>query len=203
MACMYAVQVSFVEIYNESIQDLLNPQQQSSNSSSNLLALRLNNLNNIGNCTTSSSNNNNGNGSSTPRSVSSSDGAGSSVYAGSVASDGGSASGSSGGAVSIRETSKGEIVLEGVSEVLVSTMDELAVLLEQGNTVRATAAHKLNQHSSRSHAILTLALEQRARASAAKQLSAESRYLRSKLHLVDLAGSERSKETGTTGEQQT
>lgn len=190
LGCM---QVSFVEIYNESIQDLLNPQQQPGTSSSNLLALRLNNLNNQGN--NGSSNNN---GSSTPRSVSSSEGAGSSIFASSVASDGGGGS-SSGGAINIRETSKGEIVLEGISEVLVHTMDELAVLLEQGNAVRATAAHKLNQHSSRSHAILTLTLEQRARPSAAKQLPAECRYLRSKLHLGDLAGSERAKETGTTG----
>ena len=59
--------------------------------------------------------------------------------------------------------------------------------------------HRLNQQSSRSHAILTLTLQQRAHASTAKSLPAELRCLCSKLHLVDLAGSERAKETGTTG----
>lgn len=190
------MQVSFVEIYNEAIQDLLNPQQQQppgpGGSSSNLLALRLNNLRDLGN------NSGNKDGSRSPGSVASSEGAGSSVFAGSVASDG--AGSNAGSSISIRESSKGEITLEGVSEIVVHSMDEVALLLEQGNAVRATAAHKLNQNSSRSHAILTLALEQRALASAAKQLPADLRCLRSKLHLVDLAGSERAKETGTTGE---
>lgn len=58
---------------------------------------------------------------------------------------------------------------------------------------------RLNQQSSRSHAILTLTLQQRAHASTARSLPQELRCLASKLHLVDLAGSERAKETGTTG----
>lgn len=64
--------------------------------------------------------------------------------------------------------------------------------------LHCTAA-RLNQQSSRSHAILTLTLQQRAHASTAARLPQELRCLASKLHLVDLAGSERAKETGTTG----
>jgi len=58
---------------------------------------------------------------------------------------------------------------------------------------------RLNQQSSRSHAILSLTLQQRAHGTTARTLPAELRCLYSKLHLVDLAGSERAKETGTTG----
>lgn len=60
---------------------------------------------------------------------------------------------------------------------------------------------RLNQESSRSHAILMLSLEQRAlpAAAASGSVPRELQYLRSKLHLVDLAGSERAKDTGTTG----
>ena len=56
--------------------------------------------------------------------------------------------------------------------------------LEEGNSVRATAAHNLNESSSRSHAMFTLHMELR-------RLPGTERghkYLRCKLHLVDLAG---------------
>lgn len=66
-------------------------------------------------------------------------------------------------------------------------MAEVARLLEAGNLHRAVAAHNLNEHSSRSHAICTLHLEQRRR-SAAPAARDAPRFLRAKLHLVDLAG---------------
>lgn len=77
-----------------------------------------------------------------------------------------------------------------------------ALLLQgvQTTTYVCAALHcRLNQQSSRSHAILTLTLQQRAHAATAASLPQELRCLASKLHLVDLAGSERAKETGTTG----
>ena len=43
------------------------------------------------------------------------------------------------------------------------SMDEVARLLEAGNMHRAVAAHNLNEHSSRSHAICTVQMEQRLR----------------------------------------
>ena len=67
------------------------------------------------------------------------------------------------------------------------SMDEAARLLEAGNMHRAVAAHNLNEHSSRSHAICTVQMEQRLRPGAAAGPEAQ-RFLRSKLHLVDLAG---------------
>lgn len=58
----------------------------------------------------------------------------------------------------------------------------------------------MNLESSRSHAVVTLIMEQRAKPAAAKLLPKEFLFLRSKMHLVDLAGSERVKDTGATGE---
>lgn len=57
----------------------------------------------------------------------------------------------------------------------------------------------MNSESSRSHAIVTLVMEQRVKASLVYTIPADLRFLRSKLHLVDLAGSERIKDTGSTG----
>lgn len=43
-------------------------------------------------------------------------------------------------------------------------------MLERGSAARTTAAHKMNSESSRSHAIVTLTLEQHARRDAAGSL---------------------------------
>ena len=58
---------------------------------------------------------------------------------------------------------------------------------------------RMNSESSRSHAIVSLTLEQRAKLSIAKRIPEDLRFLRSKLHLVDLAGSERAKGTQASG----
>ena len=58
---------------------------------------------------------------------------------------------------------------------------------------------RMNEQSSRSHALVTLYLEQRVKLSKASSISKDLRFLRGKLQLVDLAGSERQKETGATG----
>lgn len=67
--------------------------------------------------------------------------------------------------------------------------------LFEGEINRTYAAHELNSHSSRSHAILTLHIESRSRVESTEKIVC------SKLHLVDLAGSERTKKTGTAGSQ--
>ena len=63
-------------------------------------------------------------------------------------------------------------------------MAEVGQALEEGNALRATATHNLNEASSRSHALFTLHMELRKRPDAAQG----HKYLRCKLHLVDLAG---------------
>ena len=64
----------------------------------------------------------------------------------------------------------------------VRSRDELHALLAQGHAARTVGCTRLNERSSRSHAVITLALESRE--------GGASRARRGKLHLVDLAGSE-------------
>jgi hypothetical protein len=84
--------------------------------------------------------------------------------------------GGGGGAVAIREGPEGQIILEGATEARVRSREEVASLLARGNERRAVGSHKLNEASSRSHAVLALALEQRARPGAG--VPRELRYLR-------------------------
>lgn len=61
----------------------------------------------------------------------------------------------------------------------------------------------MNQHSSRSHSIFTVSLEQATTGEAPAQEAEESAptIRRGKLNLVDLAGSERQAKTGATGDR--
>ncbi|KAI5101256.1 kinesin-like protein kif7 isoform X1, partial [Silurus meridionalis] len=101
--------------------------------------------------------------------------------------------------IHIREDDKGSIVLCGVKECEVEGLDEVLSLLESGNTARHTGATQMNPHSSRSHTIFTMHMEQRRGGSRAA--SRDSQILSSKFHFVDLAGSERILKTGNTGER--
>ncbi|XP_036382198.1 kinesin-like protein KIF27 [Megalops cyprinoides] len=92
----------------------------------------------------------------------------------------------------IREDEKGNTVVVGAQEREVESVEELLTLLEAGNAVRRTGATHMNEHSSRSHALLTIAVTQRRRDAAA------ARAISSKFHLVDLAGSERMARAGNT-----
>ncbi|MGA1355045.1 MAG: hypothetical protein ACO32I_09775, partial [Candidatus Limnocylindrus sp.] len=65
-------------------------------------------------------------------------------------------------------------------------------LLAQGEGCRAKAATNLNEHSSRSHLVLTVYVQSRHAASGVTT--------RSKIHLVDLAGSERVRKSGAEGQ---
>ncbi|KAJ3594249.1 hypothetical protein NHX12_006580, partial [Muraenolepis orangiensis] len=108
--------------------------------------------------------------------------------------------------ISIRED-KGNIVLCGAKECEVDGLDEVLSLLESGNTARHTGATQMNPHSSRSHTIFTVYVDQRrggprpcgTMATAAS--GGDSQILTSKFHFVDLAGSERIVRTGNTGER--
>ena len=87
--------------------------------------------------------------------------------------------------------------------------------LEGGATERTTGDTRMHLHSSRSHAIFTLFLEQRLKISSVRGTRTDEEELGlqftssnkssgpllrcSKLHLVDLAGSERLKRTGAEG----
>ncbi|KAL8903147.1 MAG: hypothetical protein Q9207_004116 [Kuettlingeria erythrocarpa] len=117
--------------------------------------------------------------------------------------------------VVIREDVKGRILLTGLHQVTINSVDDLLNALNFGSSIRQTDATAINAKSSRSHAVFSLNLIQRKNKS--QQMSAhEKRYsmpvealsaadswvtLDSKLHFVDLAGSERMKNTQASGER--
>ncbi|XP_047343754.1 kinesin-like protein KIN-14E isoform X5 [Vespa velutina] len=97
------------------------------------------------------------------------------------------------------DSTKGTYVAGGLREVTVKDAAECARLIEQGDKKRAAAATKMNAASSRSHAVLTLALE--AIAINDNEKGGSNAIRRGRLHLVDLAGSERQTRTGATGDR--
>ncbi|XP_045071109.1 kinesin-like protein kif7 isoform X2 [Coregonus clupeaformis] len=106
--------------------------------------------------------------------------------------------------IHIREDDKGNIVLCGVKECEVEGLDEVLSLLESGNTARHTGATQMNPHSSRSHTIFSVHMDQRrggSRAHVNTTTGTGPHVLSSKFHFVDLAGSERILRTGNTGER--
>lgn len=105
------------------------------------------------------------------------------------------------GKLEIRENADGDVYVEGAKAVQVFSREDVAKVLDKGNAHRSTASHKMNAESSRSHAIVTISMEQRVKIQFSNSVPTDVRFLRSKLHLVDLAGSERAKETGATGDR--
>lgn len=109
--------------------------------------------------------------------------------------------------INIREI-RGNIVVSGVQEQFVGDFEDMLQYLEIGANARSTGDTQMHSHSSRSHAIFTITLEQVPKSTTNKEASAQwlknnsaevPILRRSKLHLVDLAGSERLKRTGAEG----
>ena len=97
----------------------------------------------------------------------------------------------------MREDGKKQVCIVGLQEYKVSNAEMISDLIERGNATRSTGTTGANEESSRSHAILQLAI---------KKLSDgnESKPPRSwgKLSFIDLAGSERGADT-TDNDKQT
>ncbi len=85
-------------------------------------------------------------------------------------------------------------VVAGITEVEVHNSDEIMQLLHRGNAKRSQAATAANEVSSRSHAVLQVAVDSRDRAPGV----ADSIKV-GKLSLIDLAGSERAANTQNRG----
>ena len=86
----------------------------------------------------------------------------------------------------IRQHIKNGIYVEDLTEVQVSSHAEIERLIHAGNKSRQVAATRMNERSSRSHALFTVNVRQ-----TSADAEGNSRVLSSKLTLVDLAGSER------------
>ncbi|EJW71233.1 Kif21a protein [Wuchereria bancrofti] len=120
----------------------------------------------------------------------------------------------------IHEDAKGEIFLNGVTRVTVTSPSQTLEVLKNGALNRKTASTNMNEQSSRSHAIFTVIIKQQRtvvvkpcfdpqtvveqgdETSASEDPPAtELELLSAKFHFVDLAGSERLKRTGATGDR--
>jgi len=104
--------------------------------------------------------------------------------------------------LSIRDGRTGvEPEVVNIKEVTVSTSEEALLCLTRGTLRRVTRATAMNAESSRSHAIMSVIIQQTLTTlsedgKTAKEITTKG----SKLHFVDLAGSERIKKTGVTGQ---
>lgn len=124
--------------------------------------------------------------------------------------------------LSIREDRKRGVHVEGLSEWIVRSPSDVYKLMERGSIARATGATKMNEISSRSHAIFQLIIEKSVledlgdgqacdgdmaiAAALAGDEGTGAEAMRQtvrvgKLNLVDLAGSERVHVTGAKGKR--
>ncbi|PLB44309.1 kinesin family protein [Aspergillus steynii IBT 23096] len=117
--------------------------------------------------------------------------------------------------VTIREDTKGRIILTGLHQVNINSIEDLLGALNFGSSIRQTDSTAINAKSSRSHAVFSLNLVQRKSSNGVatpkdKRMSMPAEgfspadasvTVDSKLHFVDLAGSERLKNTGASGER--
>ncbi|KAM6176003.1 kinesin-like protein KIF19 [Erethizon dorsatum] len=100
------------------------------------------------------------------------------------------------GYLELREDSKGAIQVAGITEVSTINANEVMQLLMKGNQQRTQEPTAANQTSSRSHAVLQVAVRQRSRI---KSIMQEVRQGR--LFMIDLAGSERASQTQNRGQR--
>ncbi|XP_054779868.1 kinesin-like protein KIN-13B isoform X1 [Prosopis cineraria] len=97
----------------------------------------------------------------------------------------------------MREDGKQQVCIVGLQEYRVADVETIKELIEKGNSTRSTGTTGANEESSRSHAILQLAIKRSADGNESKPPR-----LVGKLSFIDLAGSERGADT-TDNDKQT
>ena len=105
--------------------------------------------------------------------------------------------------IRIREDPEKGVYLEGIQWIKCNTPEECYEVFHSGEINRNTESTKMNAHSSRSHAILILRIENSIKVIKKEKVknikeTADRIITCSYLYLVDLAGSERVKKTGAT-----
>ncbi|KAI8853661.1 P-loop containing nucleoside triphosphate hydrolase protein [Chytridium lagenaria] len=110
------------------------------------------------------------------------------------------------------------LYVQGLTEVQIVEADDYVKVIKMGTKNRTVGETNMNEVSSRSHAVLTLTIDQVIVKESPGTLSASSSVLdfndtstqdcnqtigrkRSKIHLIDLAGSERADSTGAVGQR--
>ena len=110
--------------------------------------------------------------------------------------------------LTIRDLGTDEPEVVGATQVQVSSAVQALECLAHGMLRRVTGATAMNESSSRSHAILSVCIEQSVlfKAKLDQNLSSQTteehiQVTRSKFNFVDLAGAERQKRTGASGQR--
>ncbi|EGZ15589.1 hypothetical protein PHYSODRAFT_508410 [Phytophthora sojae] len=85
------------------------------------------------------------------------------------------------------------VYVENLIEVEVFNEGDVLDLMRLGHSHRSVGSHDFNEHSSRSHLVLSITLE--------TGMKTDARRRTSKLHLIDLAGSERVSKTAASGQR--
>lgn len=101
------------------------------------------------------------------------------------------------GILQIREEKRRGVFVEGLSEWAVRSPADICSLMQKGEATRATASTKMNDVSSRSHAVFIIIVEHMV----VGEGDTQEEITVGKLNLVDLAGSERVRVTGATGKR--
>lgn len=119
-------------------------------------------------------------------------------------------------ALTIREDKRGSIAVENLKEVAVRSLDQLMEVFRVGESNKAVGSTKMNDRSSRSHAILRITIEKKTVLYSERGVMGEDKEnseaaspnnkavvvkSSSTLNLVDLAGSESVRLTGASGMQ--
>lgn len=84
----------------------------------------------------------------------------------------------------------GGCYVEGLQEEVVVSAEQVEALLDEGDSRRAVGATKMNEHSSRSHAVMRMVVETRQK---------DGKVSVATINMVDLAGSERLSKTKAEG----
>ena len=95
----------------------------------------------------------------------------------------------------IRESPADGVYVQGLTDAPVKSFEDIQQLMKIGDVNRTTAATKMNDTSSRSHAVFTIHLKSIQHSTSTSDTIERSARMR----LVDLAGSERAKATEATG----
>ncbi|XP_038160412.1 kinesin-like protein KIFC3 isoform X4 [Cyprinodon tularosa] len=93
--------------------------------------------------------------------------------------------------IKLNPDGSGQLYVPGLTEITVQSPEDINKVFELGHLNRATACTNLNEHSSRSHALLIITVS--------GLNSTTGTRTQGKLNLVDLAGSERIGKSGAEG----
>uniref|UniRef100_A0A672FQR0 Kinesin-like protein n=1 Tax=Salarias fasciatus TaxID=181472 RepID=A0A672FQR0_SALFA len=93
--------------------------------------------------------------------------------------------------IKLNPDGSGQLYVPGLTQFTVQSPEDINKVLELGHRNRATACTNLNEHSSRSHALLTVTVT--------GSNPSTGTHTQGRLHLVDLAGSERVGRSGAAG----